>query len=69
MLGGEADSIESLATYGGDDEKIISPSDYIEKGALAEVGGPLAAPTAPRMADVDPNGRGEPVGRSGAPAL
>jgi len=35
----------------------------IEKRALSQMGGPLAAPTAPQMTDVAPNRWGEPVRR------
>jgi len=42
----------------------------IEKRALEKMGGPLTAPTAPQMTDVDPNRCGEPVSRpKGALAL
>jgi transposase len=33
----------------------------IERIAISKMGGPLTAPTAPQMTDVDPNRRGEPV--------
>jgi len=38
----------------------------IERRALSQMGGPLAAPTAPQMTDVAPNRWGEPVSRPGA---
>jgi len=39
----------------------------IEQRALSQVGGPLAAPTAPQMTDVAPNRWGEPMRRPGQP--
>jgi len=42
----------------------------IEKKAISKMGGPLAAPTAPQMTDVNPNRCGEPMTRpKGTPAL
>jgi len=38
----------------------------IEKRALSQMGGPLAAPTAPQMADVALNRWGEPMRRTEA---